>query len=88
MESVTNPRALRQFHKLFKAGYATMSRNSAPAWINDVLTFLDDMESKDEKTAPPPKKAVPAAVKKKTADKSRRSPAPADNRRWMPRNGR
>ena len=79
VETLTNPRVLRQFHKLFKAGYASMSREQRAKWIQEVFTFINDPESKDDKIAPPPKKAVPVPVKKKTVIKAAGPPAPVDN---------
>ena len=45
VESVTNPVHLRRFHRLFDKSYTSMSPEQRREWRQDVLAFLDDMES-------------------------------------------
>jgi len=66
VESAKSPKLLAQFHKLFKAGYAAMSKEQRAAWVIDVLQFLTDLEGKDNVDAASIK---PAPVKKKSAPK-------------------
>jgi ATP-dependent DNA helicase RecG len=67
--SVTNPRQLARFKKIFKASYAGMSREKRAEWIKDVFSFLDEKESVKaapvkRKAVTPPKKEAPPTVKK------------------------
>ena len=69
VESVTNPRRLVKFHKLFKGSYAAMSPEQRAAWAKGVFSFLDEKEnvkaaSVKSREATPPKKKAPPAVKK------------------------
>ncbi|MDD5337909.1 MAG: ATP-dependent DNA helicase RecG [Dehalococcoidales bacterium] len=66
VELVKSPKLLVQFHKLFKAGYAAMSKEQRAAWVINVLQFLTDLEGKDNVAAASTK---PAPVKKKSAPK-------------------
>jgi ATP-dependent DNA helicase RecG len=70
--SVVNQALLRRFHRLFNSSYTSMSREQRRQWISDVLSFLDDMENKDNakassavgKVQPSVKKKPPVKVKK------------------------
>jgi ATP-dependent DNA helicase RecG len=62
--SITDPRRLARFHKLFNASYTGISPEKRKAWIIDVFTFLDE---KEPAKAAPVKSKTSAAVKKKTA---------------------
>jgi ATP-dependent DNA helicase RecG len=70
VESLNTPRVLRQFHKLFKTNYSTMSREQRAVWIDSVFTFLKDLENKDNKIESPPKNNTPSPVRKKPALKA------------------
>ena len=75
--SVGNPRLLARFHKLFKASYGSMTPEQRRSWMQDVLGFLDDMESRDSATplpAPGPQKPPP---RKKSAPKVKKAPTPS-----------
>jgi len=73
VESVVNPRLLARFHKLFKADYAAMTPEQRNGWVQNVLAFLDDTESKDSAVELPPN----APNRKKPAPKVKKTPAPA-----------
>jgi ATP-dependent DNA helicase RecG len=70
VESLNTHRVLRQFHKLFKPGYGTMSREQRAVWIDNVFTFVKDLENKDNKIESPPKNNTPSPVRKKPALKA------------------
>jgi ATP-dependent DNA helicase RecG len=69
VETVTAPRRLARFNKLFKVSYSAMSPEKREAWTKDVFNFLDEKEPKPKsalksKTAPPSRKKSPPPVKK------------------------
>ncbi|HUT68506.1 MAG TPA: DNA helicase RecG, partial [Dehalococcoidales bacterium] len=75
--SVGNSRLLARFHKLLKASYGSMTPEQRRSWMQDVLGFLDDMESRDSATplpAPGPQKPPP---RKKSAPKVKQAPTPS-----------
>jgi ATP-dependent DNA helicase RecG len=73
VESITNPKRLVKFHKLFRVGYAAMSPEQREAWIKDVFSFLDE---KEPIKAPPAKsKAVTVPEKKDLPVVKKASPA-------------
>jgi ATP-dependent DNA helicase RecG len=69
VEAVKNPRLLGRFQKLFKISYAVMSSEQRTMWVQDVLKFLDEIESKDNVPPTPPKTSAPSTTKKKAASK-------------------
>ena len=66
VESVTNPRRLGRFHKLFKASYTAMSREQRTEWVKDVFSFLEEKESQESIKASPVKSQTASPAKKKT----------------------
>jgi ATP-dependent DNA helicase RecG len=68
VEAVKNPRLLGRFQKLFQTNYATMSSEQRAPWAQDVLKFLEDIESKDNVALPSKKQAL-SPIKKKASPK-------------------
>ncbi|MCJ7605232.1 MAG: ATP-dependent DNA helicase RecG [Dehalococcoidales bacterium] len=79
-KSMPNPQQLARFRKLFKTGYAAMSREKRRDWIAGVLAFLDESGPNDsrpaEAVAGKPQKAAPVS-RKKTAPRPEKEPSPA-----------
>ena len=46
VESVSNPKTLASFRKLFQADYASMTVEQRKEWVASVLDFLDELEGK------------------------------------------
>jgi len=76
VESVSNPRLLARFHKLFKAGYAAMTPEQRHDWVQDVLGFLDDIESKDSVAQKPAVIPPVPPARKRSVPKVKKVPAP------------
>ncbi len=71
--SVTTPRLLAKFKKLFKVSYALMSPEKRRDWANDVAALLADLENQDRQPVTPPK--TPAVRKRATAPVKKAAPA-------------
>ncbi len=69
VEAVKSPRLLGRFQKLFQTSYTAMSSEQRTAWAQDVLKFLEDLESKDNVPLPS-KKQTPSPIKKKAPPKA------------------
>ena len=77
VESVVSQRLLGRFHKLFRAGYASMTPEQRRDWVQDVTGFLDDMEGRDS-VAKTPAASHPAPTSaKKPVPKAKKVVAPA-----------
>jgi len=67
IESVSNPKTLRSFRKLFKTDYASVTVEQRKEWVTSVLDFLDKLEGKS---------SVPEKTEiKKVRPKSTKRPA-------------
>ena len=63
--SVVSTALLKRFHRLFDSSYTAMSREQRRQWVSDVLSFLEDMENKDNAKESPAVSRVQPSVKKK-----------------------
>ena len=43
--SITTPRLLRRFRRLFKSSYASLAKEQRRQWVKSILDFLAEMES-------------------------------------------
>ena len=64
VESVSNPKTLKSFRKLFQTDYASMTVEQRKEWATSVLDFLDKLEGKSSVSEKPETKKVrPESVK-------------------------
>ncbi len=75
--SAVGPRLLKRFRQLFNTSYAVMTREQRRQWVNDVLDFLDNVESKDSVTRLPVASPSAPPSGKKVSPKAKKPPAPA-----------
>jgi ATP-dependent DNA helicase RecG len=72
--SITGPRALGRFRRLFRGGYAAMDVERRREWVREVLAFLDETDGRAG-PAGGPAAAVPSAPVKKSPRKVIEVPA-------------
>jgi ATP-dependent DNA helicase RecG len=52
-ETLAAPRLVKRFHQLFEVSYASMNLKQRQGWVEDVLSFLDDIEKKNHVATSP-----------------------------------
>ena len=73
VESVSNPKTLKSFRKLFKSDYTLMTVEQRKEWVAGVLDFLDELKGKPRISEKPEiKKVRPRSIKRPA--KSKKTP--------------
>jgi ATP-dependent DNA helicase RecG len=77
VESVAAPKSLKLFHKLFNAGYASMTPQQRRQWDNDVREFLSAYRDVNAVKSESPSTPVTITHRKKAPQKIKKQPTPA-----------